>query len=206
MAPAATKTCHNLIYETMPKSILIIPDSREVVDADTSWYHGYKNTLRSKDNEAFVARSPDEIAGTADEWMEDSAALLGYYTDSNGVLVGQGLGGITVLRALERREGEEPIAGAMLVSTPIGVPSIHDEEKIKTFSGGFEFDWAKIRASAETFRVFHACDDPLVAVENGLSIVSHLGAQALGIFPGGGRHFTTPDGEATLLNLLPNLR
>jgi|GEM_PF-5982923 predicted alpha/beta hydrolase family esterase len=185
----------------MGKSVYIVPDAAASVKEESNWYHLYKNRLRRL-NEARVGKSPDEIAPTAAAWAEDQAeAINELHAGKDGVLVGHGYGAVAVLRFLERQQQEQQVGRVILVSTPIGVPPIRDAEATEAFSGGYNFDWDTIRKNTGHVSIFHAFNDPEVSVANAAALAGQFGTVAF--VPGGGGHFNTEEGIATLTTFLP---
>ncbi len=68
----------------MAKSVYIVPDASTYVSEEANWYHLYKNRLR-KMNEAWVGKSPDEVAPTAAGWLKEQAEALKGYTGKDSV-------------------------------------------------------------------------------------------------------------------------
>ncbi|HTB48737.1 MAG TPA: alpha/beta hydrolase [Verrucomicrobiae bacterium] len=180
----------------MSRAALIFPDSVEVVGTDRNyvsfWYHGAKNELRKRGYfNTHILSPPDAEHTTAQAWADQirQEHSDGFLASRDVRLFGQGLGGVGLLRLLE--QPIEPISGAYLVSTPVGIPPIARDAEIAAFANGYEFDYSKIRATSRRFRVFHADDDPQVPVANGAELARQVGVELTLIQDAG--HFDTGD-------------
>ncbi|MFB7616739.1 alpha/beta fold hydrolase [Kitasatospora sp. NPDC056181] len=109
------------------------------------------------------------------------------------VLVGHSVGGANVLRFLEQYDAEAHgrFAGVLLVATPARDVGY---DVLKEFFAE-PFDWARIRAAADGFRVLQALDDPVNQPDpatHARDLVAGLGATA--VLTAAGAHFgATPD-------------
>ncbi|MFE6859106.1 alpha/beta fold hydrolase [Nocardia sp. NPDC057668] len=132
------------------------------------------------DHDVRVPQMPNPEAPEPQPWLD---AVRAEITDpADTVLVGHSLGGVTMLRALERHEGE-PFAGLVLVAAM--AHEVGYDQLAPFFDGGF--DWDRIRNAAKGFRVLVAVDDPVLTpapLEHVQLFATHLGAKAL----------VTPDG------------
>lgn len=112
-----------------------------------------------------------------DHALEDWLKVLekyGKFINENSILVGHSLGGLFLLRVLERLE--KPAYAAFFVATPVGVKPIKYYDSDYAFSG-FSFEWDKIRASAKHFSVYHSDNDPYVSLGNGRELARKLGVK-----------------------------
>lgn len=139
---------------------------------EENWFPWLKNELQKTGNQVYVPKFPDP---REDNHLEDWLKVLEEYKEhikEQSILVGHSLGGLFLLRVLERLE--KPVKGAFFVAAPIGVKPILYYESDEKFSG-FEFDWEKIKKGALNFAVYHSDNDPYVSLGNGEELASHLG-------------------------------
>lgn len=145
---------------------------------DQAWYGHLAATLTEHD--VRVPQMPEPDAPQPEPWLQTIAAEV---TDpSDTVLVGHSLGGVNLLRLLQRHEGE-PFAGVVLVAAM--AHEVGYDLLALFFEGGF--DWERIRNAAKQFRVLVAIDDPVLTpnpLEHVQLFATHLGATSV----------VTPDG------------
>ena len=128
--------------------------------------------MEKKDCKVFVPQFPDP---RENHHLEDWLKVLKRYEkhiDKQSILVGHSLGGLFLLRVLEKLE--HPVAAAFFVAAPVGVKPILYYGSDEKFSG-FKFDWEKIRNGAEYFKVYHSDNDPYVSLRNGEELAKQLG-------------------------------
>jgi len=89
------------------------------------------------------------------------------------------------------------------VSAPIGIKPIKYYESDYNFTGGFDFDWEKIKSNSKNFIVYHSDSDPLVSLGNGEQLAKKLGVN-LTFVPNAG-HFNAKAGYTSFENLLAKL-
>ncbi|MFC9997795.1 RBBP9/YdeN family alpha/beta hydrolase [Nocardia sp. NPDC127526] len=145
---------------------------------DQAWYGHLAAALG--DHDVRVPQMPDPEAPQPEPWLRAVTAEISDPADT--VLVGHSLGGVNLLRLLERHEGA-PFAGVVLVA------SMAHEVGYDQLAGFFEggFDWERIRKAAEQFRVLVAIDDPVLTpdpLEHVRLFAANLEAKAV----------VTPDG------------
>ncbi|HEX2316254.1 MAG TPA: alpha/beta fold hydrolase [Thermomonospora sp.] len=140
---------------------------------DQAWYPHLARRLA--DHQVRVPPMPDPQAPEPEPWL---TAVTAEVTDpADTVLVGHSLGGVNVLRVLQRHEGL-PYAGAVLVASM--AHEVGYDQLAAFFEGGF--DWERIRRAATAFRVLVAIDDPVLTpdpLEHVRLFAEHLGAKAL---------------------------
>ncbi|MCL5094053.1 MAG: alpha/beta fold hydrolase [Patescibacteria group bacterium] len=122
--------------------------------------------------------------------------------DENTILIGHSLGGLFLLRVLERLD--KPVKAAIFVSASIGVKPILFHKGDYDFSGGFEFDWSRIKENAKHFEVFHSDTDKIVSIKNGEELASRLEVK-LNIIPNAG-HLNAKAGYTKFPQLLEKLK
>ncbi|MBI2334563.1 serine hydrolase family protein [Candidatus Daviesbacteria bacterium] len=139
-----------------------------------NWFPWLKGKLEEKNCQVFVPQFPDPREGNRlEDWLKVLEQYKAYINE-NTILVGHSVGGLFLLRVLERLE--KSISAAFFVSTPIGVRPILFFDSDERFSG-FEFDWDKIRKGAKQFRVYHSDNDPYVSLANGKELAKQLGVE-----------------------------
>ncbi|MFG2296850.1 RBBP9/YdeN family alpha/beta hydrolase [Streptomyces sp. NPDC048603] len=160
------------------------------------WYGSVAGELSAGGHEVRVPDFPEPFAPEADVWLKALEAEAGGAPAGETVLVGHSLGGVNVLRLLQRHdtEAEGPFAGVVFVASMSG------EVGYDALAAFFEpeFDWVRIRAAAREFRVLHAADDPVTGArtaEHVMRFVTELGATATVTASGG--HFPST-GESRL--------
>ncbi len=120
------------------------------------------------------------------------------FINENTILIGHSLGGLFLLRVLERLE--TPVKAAIFVSASAGVKPIKFYQGDHDFSGGFDFDWGKIKKSASHFEVFHSDTDQMVCLGNGEELAKRLGVK-LNVIPDAG-HLNAKAGYTKFPELL----
>ncbi len=155
-----------------------------------NWFPWMKDELEGRGYTVLVPQfpSPPIVPAKIAEWFE---VLKNYkqFINEETILIGHSLGGIFVLRVLEKLS--HPVKAAFLVGTPIGVSPIKNYDRDNSFSG-FNFDWDTIKTKAGRFVVFQSDDDPYVGLANGKVLAKNLGTE-LSFIPNAG-HFNTKAG------------
>ncbi|MFI6867358.1 RBBP9/YdeN family alpha/beta hydrolase [Nocardia sp. NPDC050406] len=149
---------------------------------DQAWYDHLVAALR--DHEVRVPQMPDPEAPQPEPWLRTVAEQIGDPADT--VLVGHSLGGVNLLRLLQRHEGE-PFAGVVLVASM--AHEVGYDDLTPFFEGGF--DWERIRQAAKGFRVLVALDDGVLTpdpLEHVRLFATHLGAKS--VVTADGIHFS----------------
>ncbi|MFZ3469573.1 RBBP9/YdeN family alpha/beta hydrolase [Streptomyces sp. 4.24] len=166
--------------------------------AGDHWYSAVGEEFAAEGHEVRIPNFPEPFAPEADVWLkeleEEAAPGPGGVPAGETVLVGHSLGGVNVLRLLQRHdtEAEGAFAGVVFVASMSG--EVGYEALAPFFTP--EFDWRKIRRAAREFRVLHAADDPVTGEKTGehvLRFVRELGAQARVTASGG--HFPSSGGS-----------
>lgn len=137
-----------------------------------NWFPWLKGELEQKGHQVFIPKFPDPREG---QGLGDWLKVLEQYEqhlNTQTILIGHSLGGLFLLRVLERLE--VPVKAAFLVAAPIGVKPILYYDSDEKFSG-FEFDWEKIKKGALNFTVYHSDNDPYVSLGNGEELAKQLG-------------------------------
>ncbi|MFE5797196.1 RBBP9/YdeN family alpha/beta hydrolase [Streptomyces sp. NPDC056503] len=165
---------------------------------DDHWYPYLATALTGAGHEVRIPQLPEPLAPRAGDWLEALAAETAGTGPADTVLVGHSLGGVNVLRLLERHDTgtEGPYAGVLLVA------SMAREVGYDALAPFFEpgLDWARIRRAARTFAVLHAADDPVTGAatpEHLMTFATDLGATVT-LTPGGGHFPSTGDTRTEL--------
>ena len=165
---------------------------------EENWFPWLREKLEEKGCKVFVPQfpSPPVVPSKISEWFE---VLKNYkqYIDENTILIGHSLGGVFVLRVLEKLK--HPVRAIFLVGTPIGVKPITNYDRDSSFSS-FDFDWEKIKNNSRSFTVFHSDNDPYVSLGNGEQLAKELGV-TLTFIPNAG-HFNVKAGYLSFPDLL----
>ena len=152
---------------------------------EENWFPWLKQELEQKGYKVFVPQfpSPPIVPAKIAEWFD---VLKNYEQniDENSILIGHSLGGIFLLRELEKLA--HSIKAAFFIGTPIGVRPILNYDRDSAFSG-FDFNWEEIKKKAQDFVVFQSDDDPYVGLDNGKELAKNLGIE-LSFVPNAG-HF-----------------
>ena len=138
-----------------------------------NWFPWLKSELEKLGCRVTVPKFPTPQEQSLQSWL----AILNKYgqqINANTILIGHSLGGLFLLRVLERLS--HPVAAAFFVAAPIGVKPILYYEGDEKFSG-FNFNWQEIKKKAERFFVYHSDNDPYVSLANGKELAKQLGVQ-----------------------------
>jgi predicted alpha/beta hydrolase family esterase len=148
-----------------------------------NWFPWLAGKLRDRGHEVFVPKFPATGTESLTEWLAVLQPLWPRIT-SDSILIGYSLGGLFLLRVLERLD--HPVRGSVFVAATVGVRPINEYwDRIEQFTPGFVYDWPKIRANAGHAAVFHADNDPYPCLGNGQELARQLGVE-LTMIPGGG--------------------
>jgi hypothetical protein len=168
---------------------------------EENWFPWLREKLEEKGCKVIVPQfpTPPIVPAKISEWFD---VLKEYEKDinENTIFVGHSLGGVFVLKVLEKLNN--PIKAVFLTSTPIGIKPILYYERDNSFCG-FNFDWDIIKNKAKTFEVFHSDNDPYVSLANGEQLAQKLGVELTFIHNAG--HFNTKAGYLSFPNLLTKI-
>ncbi|MFD9357930.1 RBBP9/YdeN family alpha/beta hydrolase [Streptomyces sp. NPDC060031] len=142
--------------------------------SDEHWYGSVAEESSAEGDEGVVPDFPEPCAPAADVWLKALEAGARGAPAGETVLVGHSLGGVSVLRLLQRHDtaAEGAFAGVVFVASMAG--EVGRDALAPFFSP--EFDWRRIRRAARELRVVHAADDP-VAGEGTAGHVMRFGAE-----------------------------
>jgi predicted alpha/beta hydrolase family esterase len=162
------------------------------------WYPALREELTAEGHRVLIPDLPDPQAPEPRAWLKALTHAAEQGTAEGTVLVGHSLGGVNVLRLLQRHETERfgPYAGVVLVA------SMAKEVGYDALAGFFdpEFDWRRIRMATRATRVLHAVDDPVTGTataEHIMTFARDLGAEVT-LLPAGG-HLPSAGDELTKL-------
>ena len=155
---------------------------------EENWFPWLKKELEHVGYKVSVPQFPtiEGIPPKVSEWFD---VLENYEINQETIFIAHSMGGLFTLRILEKLE--HPVKAVFFVGTPVGIKPIKFYDQDKLFSG-FDFNWDKIRVSAEHFEVFHSDNDPYVCLGNGEKLSEELGVR-LNFVPNAG-HFNTSAG------------
>lgn len=165
-----------------------------------NWFPWLKGELEKKDCQVFIPQFPDPREGhNLADWLE---VLKQYkqHINEDTILIGHSLGGLFLLRVLERLDHQ--VEAAYLVSASVGIRPIKFYDSDEKFSG-FDFDWSKIKRGAKHFTVYHSDNDPYVSLENGEELAKQLGVD-LTFIPNAG-HINAESGYIKFEKLLQDI-
>jgi len=139
-----------------------------------NWFPWLKEKLEDEGYKVEVPQLPTPENQSLESWLK---VLKKYqkYINQDTVIIGHSLGGLFLLRVLERLDS--PIKTAFFVAAPVGILPIQNYAGDDAFSPGFSFDWRKIKSNAAHFKVFHSDNDPYISLENGEELARHLGGE-----------------------------
>jgi predicted alpha/beta hydrolase family esterase len=150
------------------------------------WYPQLGAEFGAEGHQVLIPDLPDPHSPDPQAWLTTLAQAADPRRAADTVLVGHSLGGVSVLRLLERHDTERfgPYAGLLLVA------SMAREVGYDALAGFFqpEFDWPRIRRAVLRVRVLHAADDPVTAAatpDHVTSFAVDLGATVT-LLPDGG--------------------
>lgn len=166
---------------------------------EDNWFPWLRSRLEEKGVNTVVPQFPTPDNQTLEAWMEVLKPYLDKI-DENTLLIGHSLGGVFVLKLLERLE--KPVLASVFVGTPVGIQPILNFDKDAAFSG-FKFEWDKIKNKSKHFLVYQSDNDPYVGKGNGDELAKQLGVP-LTFVPNAG-HFNSKAGYTQFEDLYKNL-
>jgi uncharacterized protein len=162
------------------------------------WYPALRDELTAEGHRVLIPDLPDPQAPEPQPWLKALTHAAEQGVPADTVLVGHSLGGVNVLRLLQRHDTERfgPYAGVVLVA------SMAKEVGYDALAGFFdpEFDWRRIRQATRATRALHAVDDPVTGTATAdhiMTFARDLAAEVT-LLPTGG-HLPTTGNELTKL-------
>lgn len=168
---------------------------------EENWFPYLKEELEKLDCKVFIPQFPNPREGhTIEDWFNVLKDYQGYINEET-ILIGHSLGGLFLLRVLEKLK--QPIAGAFFVATSVGVKPIKYFESDEKFCG-FKFEWEKIRCAAKYFKVYHSDNDSYISLGNGEKLAKELSVD-LTFIPNAG-HLNAESGYIKFPQLLADIK
>lgn len=141
------------------------------------WIPWLSNELTAAGINVHALDMPDTMHPRQEAWVSHLAA---HVTDpANTILIGHSMGGMTVLRLLERWAGA-PFANAVIVAAPIR--HLGRDELADFFT--LPVNFSVVRGNVDTATVIHGDDDPIVPVAHGHETATALNCE-ITIIPNG---------------------
>ncbi len=164
-----------------------------------NWFPWLTQKLEAKNCTVFVPKFPHPKDSPLPDWL---SVLKNYeqYIDQDSILIGHSLGGLFLLRVLEKLK--QPVHAAFFVAAPIGIKPIRYYDSDFAFSG-FDFNWPEIKKKAKHFVVYHSDTDPYVSLANGEQLAKNLGVK-LSFVPNAG-HLNAESGFTSFDLLLKDV-
>ena len=152
------------------------------------WFPSIAQKLEQEGVEVCRPEFPTPEGQNLQNWLkvlDDQEIEIGEET----VLIGHSTGAVFILDLLEERELD--VEAAFLISGFTGKLDIEFDELNETFAER-DFDFKKVKDSAEVIYVFHSESDPYVPLEKAAELAPKIGAN-LELVAGAG-HFNTESG------------
>jgi predicted alpha/beta hydrolase family esterase len=166
----------------MPKKILILHGWNAT--PENHWFTKARDQWQKEGWQVEVPALPGNYFPQKEEWLK---IIEKYEPDENWILLGHSLGGVAILRYLEK--ASKKIKQAILIATPYDAMKFGALQNF--FDGGF--DWEKIKANCPKFDLVYQDEDLAVPVEHGQKYAQALGGK-IHILPGY-NHFQSIDLE-----------
>ena len=152
------------------------------------WFPSIAKKLKEEGIEVSRPEFPTPEGQNLENWLEvlDEQDVE---IDEDTVLIGHSTGAVFILDILNEREID--IEAGFLISGFTGKLGIEFDELNETFAER-EFDFKKIKNSAEEFQIFYSESDPYVPLEKAAELASKIDANLELIADAG--HFNTESG------------
>ena len=137
------------------------------------WMQWMTKHLNARGYRVFAPQMDKSYFPKQDAWVK-SLSDLADISKGKLVLVGHSLGGVAVLRFLEKFKGKAELV--VLVATPAWKHSL----TLRSFFSK-PFAWNRIREKAKRFVIIHSRDDPFVPFENAEILCEKLGAKLIDV-------------------------
>lgn len=130
------------------------------------WIPKAKEKLENEGYKVYTPMMPGGYFPIKAEWLK---VIEDYQPDKEWVLIGHSLGGVAILKFLEKAQLD--IKKAVLIATPF------EPMKFSPIANFFDpgFDWKKIKSKCLSFSVLNETDDPVVPCEHGKRFAKYLG-------------------------------
>jgi len=158
------------------------------------WRPWLMSELQKLDIYAFALSMPNSDNPILNEWLEEIDRYVERHKDDEVFLVGHSLGGLAILRYMERYSCKN-IKGVILVSTPC---NFYEEDKTKNIFTFFKdkINWNLLKSKNLKIAVIQGDDDSVVPIADGEEIARKLDGDLV-IIPNG-KHL---NGSAGFLKL-----
>lgn len=166
----------------MKKRILIIHGWE--ASSKEHWFLEEKERLEKLGYEVAVPDMPNTLHPQKQEWVK---FIEDFNPDENSILIGHSLGGVAILRYLEI--ADKKVGKCIFIATPIKKLGA-GYEGIENFLEG-DFNWQKIKESAERAVIFNQTEDPAVPLQHGRNLSQFIGAELVEV--DGNDHFDKID-------------
>lgn len=150
------------------KNILIVHGFE--ASSKNHWFLEAKEKFTKEGYEVNIPDFPGGYFPKKDEWVK---VIENFNPDESWILIGHSLGGVAILRFLEKTN--KKIAKAILIATPFENMKFGAIENF--FTG--EFDWQKIKENCNQFVVLNEDNDPVVPLEHGKKLSECLNCQQI---------------------------
>jgi len=142
--------------------------------ATDHWFPLAKEMFEKEGFKVYVPEMPGGYFPKKNDWVK---VIEKFEPDDHWILIGHSLGGVAILRYLEKVI--KPIGQAILVAVPFEPMSF---KPIENFFLD-EFDWEKIRENCPKFDIVNESKDSVIPVEYGQKFADKLKGK-LHILPG----------------------
>lgn len=175
----------------MAKRVLIIHGWES--NSKEHWFLEEKKRLEKLGYEVAVPDMPNSFHPKQKEWVK---VIKDFNPDKNSILIGHSLGGVAILRYLEKTLNK--VGKCIFIATPIrklgpGYEGI--ENFLET-----DFDWDKIKESSEKFVVMNQTEDSAVPLQHGKDLSNYLNVELVAVE--GNNHFDKIDFSLLEKNIL----
>lgn len=152
----------------MSKRVLIIHGFES--NSKEHWFLEEKERFEKLGYEVSVPDMPNTFHPKKEEWLK---VVEDFKPDENSVLIGHSLGGTAILRYLEK--ADRTVEKCIFIATPIR--KLGNKETENFFEP--DFDWEKIKNSAERFTVLNQTRDSWVPIQHGEDLAKKLGVNLI---------------------------
>ncbi|MBP7823253.1 serine hydrolase family protein [Candidatus Gracilibacteria bacterium] len=143
------------------------------------WRPWLMRELEKRDIYACALPMPAPENPLCSEWVGEIKRQIVQNQQDDIYLIGHSLGGPAILRCLEQIQGVH-VSGIILVSSP---SERNNNNKLDSFLEK-DFDFERIRQSAQSFAIIHGDNDSLVPLHNARFLAEKLHAKLM-IIPNG---------------------
>lgn len=148
------------------------------------WFLEEKERLKRQGYEVLVPDMPNTFYPKQEEWVK---VIERFQPDENSILIGHSLGGVAVLRYLEK--AKSPVGKIILIAAPIRKLGKGFEPIDNFFES--DFNWDRIKENCRKIIVFNQTEDDSVPLQHGKDLVSRVNGGLVAVE--GSNHFDTID-------------